>query len=199
MLALSLVGMMLGPLVQQMHLIDWWHPNFVFNTPIKLEDILLGFSVPGVAIATYDILRSSVVARQNTVPFVLKILLASVTTLLLFGLFCWFGVSSFWSSIISLCVPICFIAVVSPQLILPMVLTGVFLVILAVPGYLFGIYLNPHWIQNEWLLSNLSGRFVLGIPIEELLWFFFAGVGLSASKEILFSPTHRRNQRNADV
>ena len=188
------MGIVLGPLVQQIHLIDWWQPHFVFNTPIKLEDVLFGFSVPGVAIATYDILRSKVVARQNTVPFVLKIFLASITTLLLFGLFCYFGVSSFWSSIISLCIPICFIAIVSPRLIPSMLLTGVFLVILVVPGYLFGIYLNPHWIQNEWLLSNLSGRFVLGIPIEELLWFFFVGAGLSATKEILFSPTRGRNQ-----
>jgi len=196
MLIFGFWGMVLGPLVQQMHLIDWWHPNFVFDTPVKLEDVLFGLAVPGVAATAYGVLRMKVPVRQQAIPLFLKIVLVATALFLLFGLFYLFGVSSFWSSILSLCVSILFIAITRPRLLWLFFVVGMFLVALAVPGYLLGIHLNPHWIENEWWLSKLSDRFVFGIPVEELAWFFFAGAGLAAAKEILFAPIHTRFQHD---
>lgn len=196
MLIFGFWGMLLGPLVQQMHLIDWWHPNFVFNTPVKLEDVLFGLAVPGVAAAAYGLLRTKVPVRQQAIPLLLKITLVATALFLLFGLFYLFGVSSFWSSILSLCVSILFIVITRPQLLCLFFVVGMFLVALAVPGYLLGIHLNPHWIENEWWLPKLSGRFVFGIPVEELAWFFFTGAGLAAAKEILFAPVRVRDQHD---
>ena len=200
MLIFGLCGMVLGLFAQQMHLIDWWHPNFIFDTPVKLEDVLFGLSVPGVAAAAYGVLRMKVPIRQQAVPAFLKMVLVATALFLLFGLFYLFGISSFWSSIASLCVSILFIAITQPRLLWAVFLVGMFLVVLAVPGYLFGIHINPHWIENEWWLSKLSGRFVFGIPVEELAWFFFTGAGLAAAKEILFfqtrMPSHISDTKN---
>lgn len=37
-------------------------------------------------------------------------------------------------------------------------------------GYVIFLFLFPEAIHRWWMLSNISGIFVLGIPVEELLW-----------------------------
>lgn len=184
MVYLGIIGMALGPLVQQMHLVDWWQPHFVFDTAIKFEDLLFGFVATGTAVSLYTCIRTFFSAPQLKTSKLFKIALAGATFFAVFGLFYWFGVHSFVSSVIGFCLSLLAVSVLRPSLFIPLVITGFCLALIAFPGYLFGIYLNPTWVQTEWLLASLSGHLFSGIPIEELLWFFFAGAGLGAFQEI---------------
>jgi transcriptional regulator of nitric oxide reductase len=56
-----------------------------------------------------------------------------------------------------------------------------------IAGYLFLIYINPNFVKETYLLDHLSRILILGIPIEELIWFFFAGMGISAFQKIIWN------------
>lgn len=193
MIFVSFVTMVFGPLVEQMHLVDWWQPHFIFNSYIKIEDILFGFSTGGAISGIYSMLKSRI--QRNSIILInttSKILLIVISLFSLFGLFYIFHVNSFWSSIIALSIFVIIVAYQNSKLLLNIFLTGVIVAIIAFGGYLFGLYLNPHFVTETYLFSHLSGILILGIPIEELLWFFFAGIGVSGFQEIMWNKKYER-------
>jgi len=181
MLQVSLVTMILGHFVEQMHFVDWWHPRFIVNAPITIEDTLFGFSAGGSMYALYILWKDNFQIKQHFL-FTLrqKITLASLSLFSLFGLFYLFHFRSFWSSLISLFIPVLAVGVYERRLLLPTFLTGISVTVIAFLGYLLTIYLDPGFVSQTYILSDLSGILVLGIPIEELFWFFFAGMGIAA-------------------
>ena len=48
---------------------------------------------------------------------------------------------------------------------------------------MLSLYINPNFINNEWMLDKLSGVMLLNVPIEEYIWYLFAGLGISALQE----------------
>jgi len=180
-LKMSFAGLILGPLVELMHLNDWWRPHFIFNSFIKIEDLLFGFSIAGIASAVYIIIQRP--ETQDKLTPKVKSVMIFIALIILFGTFYFWHTSSFLSSILCFSFSIILASVKNSNTLLSIVFTGFFVLILATPGYLFGIYINPTWIQQEWILSKLSGIMLMGIPIEEFIWFFFAGMGIAAFQE----------------
>ena len=186
MILVSLSGLVFGPLVEFMHLIDWWQPHFLFNTIIKVEDLFFGFSISGISMAVFTILASGKAMKRHHCSLLSKVSLIIVILFILFGTFLFFNLSSFWSSIFTFTFGVLVICYWEPELFFLFLLAGGFLLLLSIPGYLFGIYINPNWVQQEWLVSKLSGIFIYNIPIEEFVWFFFAGMGIPAIYRLLF-------------
>lgn len=192
MFVVSIFGMLLGPFVQEMHLIDWWYPNFWFDTFIKIEDLIFGFGFAGVASSVFSILAPYFNTRDFIISNKYFFSILSISTVLLFGLFYWLGISSFWSSVIACLFGIAGSLYKKPFYFIPSLLTGIFMIILVLPGYLGGFIMNPTWFQDEWFLEKLSSVFFLNIPIEELIWFFLATLllallqGLWGNKKFLF-------------
>lgn len=50
----------------------------------------------------------------------------------------------------------------------------------------------PPLFENHWRLNNLSGLFLLGIPIEELLFAFSVGFGAGNLYELIFGYVENR-------
>lgn len=189
MLVISLSTMILGCFVEQMHFTDWWQPNFIFNSYIKIEDILFGFSVGGVISGIYSLVKNQI-KYKTSIPLRLstKFFLLALSICLLFVLFYIFNISSFYSSVVALLIPVIFIYYKNKKLLYRVCLTGIIITCIAFLGYLFAIYINPTFVKDTYLLDHLSGILFFGIPIEELIWFFFAGMGISAFQEIIFNP-----------
>ncbi len=186
MVTISLLTMILGYFAQQMHLTDWWQPNFVFNIPITIEDTLFGFSIGGIVYAIYRILCRCLLTKPRFLfSLHTKIFLFCMSTIALFGLFYVLHVHSFWSSIIALSIPLITVGIYNRNFFLPIFLTGLIVTTIAFIGYLFALYLNPQFVTETYLLTQLSGIFVLGIPVEELIWFFFASTGGAAAFSIV--------------
>ncbi|MFA5933788.1 MAG: lycopene cyclase domain-containing protein [Candidatus Paceibacterota bacterium] len=186
-----LIGLLLmigAPFAEQMHFTDWWHPHFIFNSFITIEDLLFGFSVGGVISAVYSLLNSRI-KDDFILPINLtgKILTTTAFLFSVFGLFYIFHIHSFISSIIALSIPVIIVGYYNKKSLIPIFLTGMFMTVFALAGYLFSIYLNPNFVKETYLLNHLSKILILGIPIEELLWFFFAGMGVSAFQKIIWS------------
>jgi hypothetical protein len=186
MVRVSLLTMVLGYFVEQMHLTDWWQPHFLFNTPITIEDVLFGFSIGGIVYAIYGMFcRRLRITPNFSFSLPSKIALMGTSIVSLFGLFYILNVHSFWASIVSLCIPIAVVGVYDRHLFFPMFLTSVVITAIAFCGYLFSLYINPQFVTETYLPSKLSGVFVLGIPIEELVWFFVSSMGGAAFLSIL--------------
>jgi hypothetical protein len=186
-LTVSFVTLVLGFFVEQMHLVDWWHPIFVFNSTIKIEDVLFGFSCGGDISGIYCLLtRGMWQSKPKIFKEHYKIVLTLVSLFCLFGLFYLFHIRSFWSSIFALSVPVITVLFWKPRVIPIVFLTGCIITFIALLGYLFAIRINPNYVTETYNFHYLSGRLFLGIPIEELWWFFFAGIGIASFQEIIW-------------
>lgn len=53
--------------------------------------------------------------------------------------------------------------------------TGILVLGIMMLFYLPLVLLVPNVFENWWEIQNLSGRFILGIPLEEILWCFSWG------------------------
>lgn len=188
MFLIGLICMLGGSFTEQMHFTDWWHPNFIFNSFFTVEDILFGFTAGGVISATYSILSSyfkdGFILSFN---FINKIITTIAFLFSVFGLFYIFHISSFLSSIIAFLIPIIIVGIHNIKSLIPMFFTGIFMLTFTIAGYLFLIYINPNFVKETYLLDHLSRILILGIPIEELIWFFFAGMGISAFQKIIWN------------
>jgi hypothetical protein len=185
---IGLLGLIAGPLVQIMHLRDWWNPVFLYNNfPIKIEDLIFGFAVAGVSAVIYQSLRSEEERSfKRLIPSSkYEVLVFTVGIFILFGFFYVFGVHSFWTSILCLITIAIFIIAKRPDLSISMLYSGLLVMAIAWIFYIVALQINPAWFTQEWYLNNLSGIFVGSIPIEELAWYFFTGLTFSAVWEFV--------------
>ncbi len=186
MVRMSILGATLGlPFVQKMYVTDWWHPNFIFNSSIKIEDVLFGFSLVGIISSIYVLLESkNKKISQRNFSARQKIYITIAIFAFFFSLFYVFKINSFWTTVIGSSFGTIVIATKKPSFLKPAFLTGIFISIMILPGYLLAIYLNPEFFRNEWFLSQLSGVTFLSIPIEEFVFYIFAALGMSAFQEL---------------
>jgi hypothetical protein len=185
---MSLFGVVLGPIAQEMHLVDWWNPQFFHDSLIHIEDIIFGFSVVGISGIIYDVifvkkLRKLKKLRVKTSYFLTSFIIAVFS---LFGLFFIFGIASFITNIIAALIMFVFITIKRHDLVSSMLITGVILTLISIPAYLIGLAIDPNWITSQWYLDNLSGVMFIGIPVEEFAWFFTVGIGASALYEFAY-------------
>ena len=117
--------------------------------------------------------------------------LAVLTAALIFVPFFVWRIHSFWTSVGGAVFGALGIAQKRADLLKPMLVSGLVMVLLALPFYWLGLQTNPNAIQEEWLLENLSGIFIWRLPIEELAWFFMVGFGFSAFWEMAAGVRYR--------
>lgn len=189
MLYMSLFGLIMGfPFVQHMYVSDWWHPAFIFDYSIKIEDLIFGFTLVGSISSMYSLFKSKDKKLvQRKISRIYKIIIIIFTFGFMFSLFYVFGVSLFWTSIIGLSLGTFVIFIKKPTFLKYALITGILISIIIFPGYLFGIYLDPNFIQDQWFVDKLSGITLLSIPIEEFIFYIFASLGISALQEGLES------------
>jgi len=187
MLYMSLFGVIMGmPFVQNMYIADWWQPNFIFEFPIKIEDLLFGLGTVGVISSIYSLLKSKdEKLSQVRLSIGYKIFGILSAFFVLFSLFYLFNVHSLWASVIGVSVGVIFIAIKKPTFLKHAALTSLFICIYFLPMYLMAVYINPEFINNEWLLGQLSGVAFLSVPIEEFIWYIFTAFAISGLQEML--------------
>lgn len=184
---MSVIGIIFTlPIFQNMYVVDWWHPNFIFSSAyIKIEDLIFGFSLLGIISSVYSILKSKDIKLSESKSFTLmqKVIIIIVVFSIFLGLFYIFNLNSFWSSVMGASLGALVIFVKRPKFLKYAIMTGIFVLIIFTPVYMLSLYINPNFIKNEWMLNKLSGVMLLNVPIEEYIWYFFAGLGISALQE----------------
>jgi len=177
-----LMSLLVAPLgaSQYFYLRDYWQPEYFGNTFFGIfgfEDILFSFLIGGIAAVIYE----EVFGKRHSKRHLKQ------HTLLMFG-FSVVGV--IWVFVGTILLDINSIYVTSA---LP-VLVGIIIIVLRHDllkdalwsGLLTGtlmflfyfLFFNPLYpdiLQDLWMLENVSGIMIVGVPIEEIMWAFSFG------------------------
>ena len=156
--------------------VDWWKPPTITHTIVGFEDVLMGFASGGIMAAAYEVLFRRrlyhVRGKHNYPKITILFLLALVTSLLFWGM----GFTSFWASTIALIVGAAVLFSFRTDLLPIGVLSGILMSAISLLFYFTIMSLSPDWINHTYQFKTLSGVLVLGIPIEEFVFWFLAGL-----------------------
>ncbi len=168
-----------GPLSELWYLRDYWRPETFTGWSIGIEDFLFGFFIGGIASSIYEELfdkrHSKRINRKHhwswfIIPVVA--LLVFVLNLLTFV----FGVNSIYASIFVFIALALLILYFRHDLLAESLVSGLLVGAMMFFGYLIFLTIFPQAIYRWWILQNISGILILGVPLEELLWAFGWGM-----------------------
>jgi len=159
---------------------DWWHPQTITGTTIGLEDALLGFGSGGIAAVFYEEVFKKRIYKYRSKGHTKGMVLLVVTFFLaMSGLFYFFHLTSFATTTISFILVSAIVIFLRKDLFLDAIFTGFCAALGAIPIYLLLQYLSPGFIEHTWTWSSLSGIRFLGIPIEDIIFYFLGGIFIS--------------------
>lgn len=166
---------------------QYWTPPSLFNLDetirVGIEDFLWAAAVGGLAAIVGEILLKEQLKalrkmrhKRHYAPFVIA---AVVFLVLRFGLR-WKTMNS---TIVALAVCAVIIAYLRPNLVRLMLTSAASFTLLYFGLFLMVLALYPQFVQRYYTLGNLLGIFVLGVPIEELLFAASGGAVWSVAYE----------------
>ncbi len=155
--------------------VDWWHPITITGTRIGIEDFFVGFGAGTVMMIIYQvILKKKVIGKSYANP-IIRLLFSAIVLIFIDALIRYAGFTSFESFTIATSLATIYIWIVRRDLIIPSLWSGALTTIAILPLYFATIFSTPGWVMATYDFVHLSGRLVMGIPIEELIFWFIAG------------------------
>ncbi|MFZ2886399.1 MAG: lycopene cyclase domain-containing protein [Minisyncoccia bacterium] len=158
--------------------VDWWYPPNLTMTRVGVEDILLGFFAGGMGVLYETLTRHVHVRipqksrRRQVNAHVLTIgMFVSIYGFVESGVF-----TSYVSTILILTIGTLVMFYFRSDLVVESFVSGVLVCIWSLVGYLPIIWLVPGWVEATYNFNYLSGDLLLWVPIEELIFWFFAGI-----------------------
>ena len=156
---------------------DWWHPLTITHTRVGIEDFLMGFSSGGVMAVAYEVVFKKLYAPRDNrhyhpSGFTILVMLALLTSWFIWGI----GLSSFWASTLAMLFIASTLLMFRKDLFLNSILSGFLMFGISFLFYYSIIMVSPTWVQSTYNFRYLSGVLIFGIPIEELVFWFIAGL-----------------------
>ena len=184
---LILMGIILGiagPIQELWYTRDYWHPAYIWHWP-WIESILFGFFIGGVISVVYEIVFSSRIKEARIEkPHPLVFTSAILIGVIGIGLFVPF-MNSIYAAMSAFITSWFIIVLARRDLLSSSLYSASLAVILAFFSYKIILLRYPGLIRAWWDLDNISGLLINGIPLEEYLWFFTAGLVLGPAYELL--------------
>lgn len=179
---MSIIGGFVGLLTEYLWwTLDWWHPETFTGTRIGLEDFLLGFSNFGIISVFYQfafkkktVKVKSLKSNKGVITGLILFSLVSISTLHYV-----FGLTTYIAFILTSLVWLVVYAVIRRDLLPSALILGLITVLASTAVYFCLQFLSPGWIERTWFFNNLTGVVIAGIPLEDLLFYFFVGAVLS--------------------
>ena len=156
--------------------IDWWRPETITNTRVGIEDFLMGFSNGGIAAVLYGAIYkkrlSKHIKKINDVgTFNICLILFFIIAFLFWG----FNITSFWASTIAMIIAAIYTLYTRRDLFFNALASGILMTIVSLPFYHFLTLLFPDFIYRTWMFQHLSGIIIIGVPLEDLIFYFLFG------------------------
>lgn len=156
---------------------DWWEPQFVTGTTIGIEDFLFGFFFSGSVAVFYEIVFNKTYKSIDQSPrFPIRFRYIALTVCsLFFGSALIFNFHSFSATVLTFGICTLYMLSQRKDLIPNSIFGSLFAAFLAF--LFFGIpeLLTTGWVESTWSFQNLSGTFILHVPMEDFVWFVMAG------------------------
>lgn len=161
---------------------DWWNPQTITGTKIGIEDVILSFTLPGISVLIYKFffgkdLDGKFELSQKTFlaatrKFLPVFLVSFGATAVLFFVF---QIHSVISTSIGM-LTASFIILDRRKDLFPAMLWSAFLMpLISIPAYFIFVFLSPGSVDVFWNFYQITGYKLIGIPIEDILWFALAG------------------------
>lgn len=178
MLIVSGIGGCAGPISQLWYVQDYWKPQTVTGTTVGIEDFLFGFLIAGISAVLYEELFGKHFAKRTDRRHHWSMFAVPLLGVFLFSFNVLFflGINSIYASIGGFLVVSGVFLFYRKDLLIDMLVSGFLVGALMFLAYLLYLFVYPDAIHHWWELQNISGVFVYGIPIEELLWAFGWGM-----------------------
>lgn len=182
MLIISALSAIAGPIADILYTQDWWNRPTLMGTNIGWESILVGFMIGGIASVLYeDVFKKKVKIRkktkkEKTIKIYQLVLIIALISFIFFGSFYLLKLNSLWATILTCIIPTAIIWVHRGDLIVESFVTGVLLVLVASLVYSILNLLTPGWVQAFWYFKNVTDIMILNLPLDDLIWYFLAGV-----------------------
>lgn len=191
---MTITGLLFLPffLFDKMLIPNYWQPRVLFDLYEKvgfsLESILFMFTASGLFAALYEFATNSkemktvsvVNSSKRTIVFVAYIY-STFIILSSIGL-----KVHLLSSLIPFVAIIVFIAIQRHDLLKPIIVSSIFGLGLYFTSLLVFSYFLPNFFTDRYNLENLWGIFILGIPLEEILWGLYYPALMACAYEYLF-------------
>jgi len=174
---MSLLYGFIGVIFEYFYVNDWWGPETILGTKIGIEDFLLGFTNGGIASAGYLLFFEQIKSAEGRYARLLIPL--SITSVLTVGLIYFFSIDSSISNSIGILLSLGYILKNRKDLFNISLGSGLGMLALSFLVYRVVLVFFPDWIQISWKLNNLSQYFILGIPVEDVIWYFLVGAFIS--------------------
>lgn len=177
MLLISILFGLAAVITAPLHLATWWRPLTISGTDIGIEDFLFGFATSGIAAVAYEELFRKRLRRsaKRTIAQGGVFYLASFA-LLFYFLTHVLMLNAFYAVLISYTIGLASLFWYRRDLIYSSFMSGLILLVLSTILYWLIFIPYPEVIERFWLLSGAwYHTLVLGIPIEEYIFFFLTG------------------------
>lgn len=176
---MSLLVMPLG-FTQVLFFRDYWHPQYFTGGGIMgvvgLEELFFSFLIGGIAGVIYEELFGKKYANRhlNGHPrWMLGVTLLAVLWMVAGNII--LGFNTMYVTLAGLILASISILILRHDLFKDAFFSGLFTGALMFILYLPWIAIFPGVIQKWWLLKNLSGILLLGVPLEEIMFGFWWG------------------------
>jgi hypothetical protein len=155
---------------------DWWHPTTISGTRVGIEDVLYGIGQGGLFATLFCFAVGRRLTRARVAPKLTSrllpfALLMTVPLALILGV----GMRSAVATIVGELLALAAVLVVRRDL-LPLALGSAALGLLLSAVFDVAVeLLQPGFITATWYVDQLWGIWVLGLPLEDVLWKALAG------------------------
>lgn len=194
MVALGLVFMGIGVVAEYLWWTrDWWHPATMTGTLVGLEDLIMSFTHIAIPALLYKLFFrrdasgrfdfSLKMIRLGVKRLIPLFLVSFVPTAILFYVF---GLHSFVSTVIGMFLAGVYILARRKDLLGAALWSALLMVLIALPIYWIGLVVAPDAIDAFWNFSQITGIRLLGIPLEDIVWYALLGFFMGGIFEYLF-------------
>src|SRR3989338_6234392 len=156
--------------------VDWWRPLTITGTKVGIEDFISGFTSGGIMATIYEVVFKRGLYKRKLHHHVsgaltILFLLSQTTTLLFYET----GLTSFWSATTAMLLTASVVIFIRKDLVMSSFLSAILMMLVSIPPYLMILLVSPQWIDSTYL-PEISGIRIIGIPIEELVFWFLSGL-----------------------
>lgn len=163
---------------------DYWYPLYLFPA-FHFEDFLYGFFFGGLCTQIYFFFfetKERATKNHHPVFGIFALILSILSFVLITDIL---KLNSIIAHIIPPLLIGIYIAYKNPKTVTIQVAAGLFATIITFIVFRLALIINPYVVSEIWYLNNLTGVLLLGIPLEEYLFAFSLGFGISLFHEFI--------------
>ncbi len=170
----------------------YWRPDSILNHPkLSVEDFIFCFAIGGIIAICYEFVMGSALDHyrlHRTIRYVFFQLLFLLSGgIILFVFYLILRLEFIYATYLFAITEISIFTVLRRDLLRKIIYSGIIFGTFYSTVYIVFSILFPIRFVHMWNIRDLSGIFVLGMPLEEIVWAFLIGAVAAPFYELIFS------------